>query len=64
MLRKEPQHALLPKAAGQIPHGFGVQLGLLCPLGYGAIAYEDDGADHLIAPLHAIDKAELELGII
>ena len=64
MLRQEPQHALLPKAAGQIPHGFGVQLGLLCPLGRSAIPNEDNGADHFIAPLHAIDKAELELGIL
>src|SRR5207249_10397039 len=30
----------------------------------GAIAYEDDGADHFIAPLHVIDTVELELAII
>jgi hypothetical protein len=41
-----------------------MQLGLLCPLGHSTITNEDDGADHFIAPLHAIDKAELELGII
>lgn len=64
LFRKEPQHPLVPKATGQIAHGFGVKLGLLCPLGRGAIAKEDDGADHFIAPLNAIDKVELELGII
>jgi hypothetical protein len=64
LLRQEPQHAMLPKAAGQIPHSFGVQLGLLCPLGRGTIAKEDDGPDHFIASLHAIDKAELELSIL
>ena len=64
MRRQEPQHALLPKAAGQIPHGFGMQLGLLCPLGPSTISHEDAGADHCIAPLHALDKAAWELGLI
>jgi hypothetical protein len=61
---KEPQHALVPKAPGQIPHRFGGQVGLRGPLGRGAIAEQDNGADHFIAPLDAIDKVELELGII
>jgi hypothetical protein len=39
-------------------------LGLLCPLGRSTIAYEDEGADYFIAPLPAIDKVELELGIL
>ena len=62
--RQEPHHALVPKATREIPHRFGVKLGLLCPLGHGAIAQQDDGTDHFIAPLHAIDKVELELGIL
>ena len=64
MVGKEPEDALLPKATCQLAHGFGVRVGFLGSLGGGAILKEDDGANHLIAPLDVIDKVELELGKI
>jgi hypothetical protein len=63
MRRKEAQPALGPKAPRQIPYGFGGQWGLLSPLGRGAGPHEEAGADHGIASLHALDKAEGAVGI-
>ena len=48
----------------QLAHGFRVWVGLHGPLRGGPVVKEDEGANHLIAPLDLIDKVQLELGKI
>ena len=61
VLGKQSQSALLPKAAGEVAHRFGMGVRFLGSLRRGAIFHEDHWANQLIAPLDMIDKAELEL---
>ena len=56
---EESQHALLPEAALEGAHGVRVGVGLLRPLGGGAIGEQHEGPNHLVAPLRLIDKAQL-----
>ena len=64
VLGKEAEGALLSETPRQLAHRFWVRGGLHGPLDGGPVVKEDDGANHLIAPLDLIDKVELELGKI
>jgi hypothetical protein len=64
MVRKEAEGALVSETPRQLAHGFRVRMGLHGPLRGGPVVKKDEGANHLIAPLDLIDKAELELGKI
>jgi hypothetical protein len=56
---EQPLHALLPEAASECAHGVWVGVGLLRPLGGGAISEQYEGPNDLVAPLRLIDKAQL-----
>src|SRR5215813_3716147 len=55
---KQPERALMPEAPRQCPHGFWVRVRFRGPLGGAPVVKEPYGANHLIAPLAMIDKAE------
>src|SRR4029434_2922609 len=61
MVGQQPQHALLAEAAQERANGVRVGLRLLGPLRRRAILEEEQWADHLIAPLGLIGKAELSV---
>lgn len=64
LVRKKPQDALVPEAPCPLAHRFRVRVGLHGPLGGGPVIKEDEGAQHLLAPLDVIDKVECALGKI
>jgi hypothetical protein len=64
VLGKEAEGALLLETPCQLAHRFRVRVGLHGPLDGAPVVKEDDGANHLIAPLDLIDKVEFELGKI
>jgi hypothetical protein len=64
LVRQKPEHALLLEATGESTHRIGVEVGVLGSLCSSILCKEDQRADHFIAPLDMIDKAQLELGKI
>src|SRR5262249_56087461 len=64
MVGKEAEGTLVSETPRQLAHGFRVRVGLYGPLRGGPVVKEDDGANHLIAPLDVIDKVQLEFATI
>jgi hypothetical protein len=55
ILREQPHHPLLPKPAGERPHGGGMGVGFIRPLPRRPVGKEDEGPDHFVAPLRLVD---------
>jgi hypothetical protein len=64
VLGTEAEGALLSETPRRLAHRCRVRVGLQSLLDGGPVVKEDDGANHLIAPLDLIDKVECELGKI
>ena len=62
--REETQHALLSKAALEGAHGIWMGLRFLGALLGRPIGKQHQGSDHLIAPLHLIHEAQVQLGTL
>ena len=61
ILREEPQHPLLPKPAGERPHGGGMRVGFIRPLSRRPVGKEDDGPDDFVVPWRLVHKLQSEL---
>jgi hypothetical protein len=58
---EQPEHPLLPKLSGELPHGGRVGLSFLGALLRCPVGEEDHRADHFIAPLDPVRKLQLQL---